>query len=118
MSAAETILAHKMKRADTFAARFRGLMLKPIFPKEYDALLLTPCNSVHTLMMRFDIDVLFLDQEGTVVRVLEKMRPSRLSPVVREARHVIELASGTVAAVGIFPGDRLLWDETGKVWKQ
>ncbi len=51
--------------ADTRAARRKGLLGRDGIE---GALLLTPARSVHTLGMRFDIDVAFLDRDGVVKR--------------------------------------------------
>jgi len=55
-----------------------------------------PCNSIHMFFMRFAIDVLFLDREGNVKRVLLNLRPWRVSPIVFGARTTVELPAGTL----------------------
>ena len=56
-----------------------------------------PCNSIHMFFMLFAIDVLFLDRDGKVKRVLLRLRPWRVSPIVFGARTVVELPAGTLA---------------------
>ena len=56
-----------------------------------------PCNSIHMFFMRFAIDVLFLDREGKVKRVLLTLKPWRVSPIVFSSRTVVELPAGTLA---------------------
>ena len=56
-----------------------------------------PCNSIHMFFMRFAIDVLFLDREGKVKRVLLTLKPWRVSPIVFGSRTVVELPAGTLA---------------------
>ena len=51
---------------------------------------------IHTFFMRFDIDVIFLDKERKVLKVIEKMKPWRLSPWVLSARSVLELGAGSL----------------------
>ena len=51
---------------------------------------------VHTFFMRFAIDVVFLDRDLKVRRVVEDLRPWRLSPWVLSAHSVLELAGGTL----------------------
>ena len=53
-----------------------------------------PCNSIHMFFMRFAIDVLFLDREGRVKKVMLRLRPWRISPIVFGARTVVELPAG------------------------
>jgi uncharacterized membrane protein (UPF0127 family) len=42
-------------------------------------LLITPCAGVHTLAMRFPLDLVFLDRGGTVVRTAAAVPPGRLA---------------------------------------
>ena len=58
-----------------------------------DGLLLRPTGSVHTCFMRFPIDVVFLDAELRVLRVVDELRPWRAAGR-RGARAVLELAPG------------------------
>lgn len=99
-------LAERVELANTFFTRLRGLMfrrrLAPV-----DALWLRPCNSVHTCWMRFRIDVIFLDRELRVVKLVENMRPFRLAAPHRHARSVLELPAHTITRTGVKIGDQL-----------
>lgn len=95
--------------ADNPYRRFRGLIGVRALPAG-TGLLLSPCNSVHSWFMRFAIDVVFLDASWRVVRVLPSLRPWRFGPLVRGARHAVELPAGTAAQAGIALGDVLAWD--------
>ncbi|RJQ12607.1 MAG: DUF192 domain-containing protein [Dehalococcoidia bacterium] len=100
------VLCHRGAVARTPIARLRGLLGRAtLSPGE--GLLLRPCNGIHTLGMRFAIDVLFLDAEGLVVRVEPSLQPGRMVPWVRGARQALELPSGVVQAAGVIPGSRL-----------
>ena len=57
------------------------------------ALLLPRCRSVHTFGMRFDLDVVFLDRAGAVLRV-ERGLPRRRQASARGARSVLETRAG------------------------
>jgi len=71
-----------------------------------EGLWIVPCPMIHTFFMKFAIDVVFLDRELSAVRVLENLRPWRLSPWVWRAHSVLELAGGTLRG-GVQAGDRL-----------
>ncbi|HID57063.1 TPA: DUF192 domain-containing protein [Candidatus Poribacteria bacterium] len=102
----DRIVGERIKVADTFWSRFLGLLgRKGISPGE--GVLLLPCSSVHTLFMRFAIDVLFLDERMKVVKVLPSLKPYRFSPIVRGAHSVLELAEGEIERIGIEVGDLL-----------
>ncbi|WP_321380396.1 DUF192 domain-containing protein [Trichococcus shcherbakoviae] len=83
------VILEDLQAADTFYARFRGLMGRPSIPKN-TGLMIKPCNSVHCFFMKFPIDVIFLDKENRVVHISENMRPGSVSPIVRKATYVIE----------------------------
>jgi len=68
------------------------------------ALVLAPCRWVHTLGMRFDIDVAYLDAEGRVIKTC-RMRRHRIGMPVRRARTVVEAEAGALARWGLRPGD-------------
>lgn len=91
--------------ADQPLRRMRGLLGRRSLPSG-EGLLLTPAPSVHTAFMRFPIDLVFLDRNLEVVRVVERLRPWRMASA-RRARLTLELATGEVAARGIEVGDTL-----------
>ena len=74
-----------------------------------------PCRSVHSLGMRYPIDVAFLDARGVVVGILEGFPPNRVGRVVRDARGALELRVGTLAATGTAPGDRLEFERADRL---
>ena len=87
------VLGNQVARADTFGRRLLGLMFRPrLGPGE--GLWIEPCNAVHTHFMRFPIDVLFLDKQGQVVRVVPAMAPWKHTPLVKGATVVLELPAG------------------------
>jgi len=61
-----------------------------------EGLWIVPCPMIHTFFMRFAIDVLFLDKEYRVRRVVENIKPWRLSPWVFSAHSVLELPGGAL----------------------
>ena len=94
------MLVADLEVARTSWSRFVGLMgRKDLAPGR--ALWIEPCNSIHMFFMRFAIDVLFLDREGRVKRVMLRLRPWRISPIVFGARTVVELPAGTFADKGL-----------------
>lgn len=84
-------------------ARGRGLLGRDGIE---GALLLSPARGVHTLGMRFSIDVAFLDADLRVLAV-RTMRPGRLGLPRPAARHVLEAEAGAMAAWGLERGARV-----------
>lgn len=70
------------------------------------ALLLTKARSVHTIGMRFPIDVAFCDADLRVLRTVTMPR-HRLGRPCRKAHCVIEAEAGTFAHWELQPGDQL-----------
>src|SRR3990172_4113917 len=72
--------------------RRRGLLgRQALHPCE--ALVLADCRSVHTVGMRFAIDVVLLDRGWRTLRVV-RMTPRRILLPRPGARHVVEVAAG------------------------
>ncbi|MDE2291181.1 MAG: DUF192 domain-containing protein [Elusimicrobia bacterium] len=88
------VVAEDVRAADDPVSRAKGLLGRDgLGPGE--GLWIVPCAMIHMLFMRFPIDVLFLDKGLRVRRVVEGLRPWRLSPWVPSARSVVELGAGT-----------------------
>ncbi|MFE7123971.1 DUF192 domain-containing protein [Streptomyces sp. NPDC057617] len=93
----------ELEIAASYGTRRRGLLGRDGID---GALLITPCNSVHSFRMRFAIDVAYLDKELTVVDV-HTLRPGRLAMPRWKARHVLEAEAGAMARWGLRPGTRV-----------
>ncbi|MFC8277755.1 DUF192 domain-containing protein [Streptomyces sp. NPDC057271] len=89
--------------AASYRARRRGLLGRDGIE---GAMLITPTNSIHTLGMRFTIDVAYLDRNLTVLAVVT-MRPGRLGMVRPRGRHVLEAEGGAMADWGLRKGVRV-----------
>ena len=84
-----------IRMADRFLTRALGLLVgQPLDVAE--GLLIAPCSSIHTLGMRYAIDVVFVDREARVLRVCADVKFGRMR-FAPSARGVLELRSGTAA---------------------
>ncbi len=102
-----TPLIDKVKRTESAWERMRGLLGRaPLQPEE--ALWIAPCNSVHSLFMGYPLDLIFLDRQLTVIKIINNLNPWRFSAAVG-AHSVVELAANTVANLNISKGSRLAW---------
>lgn len=101
------VVAERLETADTAWKRVVGLIGRKTMPPG-TGLWLEPCNGIHTLLMRFPIDVLVLDRAGTVLRVVPHLRPWRYCGPIRGARIVVELPAGTLASIPVAVGSRLI----------
>lgn len=89
--------------ADRAAARARGLLGRDSID---GALLLRPAASVHTLGMRFPIDVAYCDGDLVVLEVA-RMGCWRVGRPRRAARAVVEAEAGAFERWRLRPGDEL-----------
>ena len=89
--------------ADTRASRRKGLLGRDGVE---GTLLLVPARSVHTIGMRFPIDVAWLDAEMVVLRTARISRHRMSRPVLR-AHSVLEAEAGAFAHWGLVVGDKL-----------
>lgn len=105
----DKVLIGVARHAERWWSRLRGLLLRPPLPTDAsEALLITPCGSIHTCGMRYPIDVVFIDRQGVVVGCHESVKPGRFR-MQRKARSALELAEGGIRIHSIKPGDRLAW---------
>jgi uncharacterized membrane protein (UPF0127 family) len=99
----DTSVLASVEVAESLRARTRGLLGRDGID---GVLLLRPAKSVHTLGMRFPIDVAFCDADLTVLAVRHLAR-NRITAPVWKASCVIEAEAGTFDEWRLRPGDRL-----------
>jgi uncharacterized protein len=102
-------LLAEVRIARRFWSRFVGLLGRRSLG-EGQGLLFVPGGSIHTLGMRFAIDVIFLDAQMTVVRVSANVRPWCLALAPRGTRYVLELPAHSAAACDLVPGQAVNFD--------
>lgn len=106
-----TLVAEDVRVADGIWSRFWGLMGRRRLP-EGTGLLLMPSSSIHTAFMRFAIDVVFLDRELRVVKVVPEMKSFRVAMAFGSAHSALELNAGAAAGAQVRADDQLaLTDE-------
>lgn len=96
----------------SFWQRLGGLLVRPRLGAG-EGLLLNPCNSVHTCFMRYAIDVVYLDREGCVLKVVPALRPWRFSACPK-ATSCVELLAGEAHRLDIRLGQRLPLPAAGR----
>ena len=101
-----TVLADRVGVSATRAARAVGLLSRT-GPEPGEALWIVPSRGVHTWGMRFTIDVIALDEAGTVIDCVSNLRPWRVRLPRRGTAGVLELPAGTLAASGTLVGHQV-----------
>ena len=100
-------LGNYITLAASLPARMKGLLGK----ERLDAgkgLLIRPCKGIHTIFMKFPIDVVFLDKDNRIIALIRDFPPNRLTNVYRKATAVLELPAGTLSE-GIVIGDEIIF---------
>jgi uncharacterized protein len=87
--------------ANDRSARRRGLLKRDGLE---GALVITSCRWVHTVGMRFPLDVAYVDDKGTVVKTV-RMAKHRIGLPVHKATWVIEAEAGAFDRWGLRVGD-------------
>ena len=99
------LIADRADIADTSAKRRIGL-LRHATLQPGEGLWIAPCEAVHTIGMKFPIDVLFLDKKLKVLKIRKDMRRWRIAGSLW-AHSVLELPSGTCQQTDTAAGDEL-----------
>jgi uncharacterized protein len=102
----KTWLATKVRKADNFVTRLIGLLKRTRLGPE-EALWLMPSKGIHTIGMKFPIDIVFLSKDNIVLRLISGMVPYRISGVQLRAYSILELPNGTIKKSQTEVGDRL-----------
>ncbi len=97
-------LAENAIVAKTPLKRMVGLLSRRQF-EQGEALIIKPCNSIHTFFMHFAIDVIFVDSNNRITRTIRNMRPFRISGIYLNALFSIELPARTLEKTSTQTGD-------------
>jgi uncharacterized membrane protein (UPF0127 family) len=98
-----SVVADHVRRAGTMWARLKGLLGTTELPAGH-CLAFRRASTIHTVGMRYPIDVVFCDRDLAVLKVVSDLDPTRLA-AARGARWTFELPAG--GAAGLRRGDRL-----------
>jgi uncharacterized membrane protein (UPF0127 family) len=102
-------IACHVHMACSFRSRCMGLLHRANISDQM-GLLLVPGGSIHTLGMRFTIDVVFLSRQMRVLGLTERVPPWRVVIAPRGTARVLELAAGRIAATRLTMGTYLTVD--------
>lgn len=84
----EILLGDKVRTAGTFPPCLAGLLGTAAIA-EGEGLWIVPCRSVHTLGMRYPVDVAFLDAQGGPATGWSSKRADRLDTAGRRLLHCV-----------------------------
>ena len=103
----ESFLGLNIVRADTSLARLRGLLGRRAL-KSGDGMWLAPSQGVHTIGVLFPVDVVYLDSDDRVIKLVEHLSPFRIGPLRLKSATVLELPPHTIYGSKTRVGDQLV----------
>ncbi len=104
------IVATKVKVAQGWLERMLGLIpRKRVEPTE--GLWFDDCAVIHTIGMKAEIDVVFLDKDDRVLRTVCAVPQNKFLLACHGARSVVELGSGALHRCDVLTGDRFILEE-------
>lgn len=95
--------------ASTFLSRLVGLLAHRSLDNR-SGMLIAPCGGIHTIGMRFPIDVIFLSRRWQVLGYSDGVKPNRLRFSPKGTYAVLEIADGNRNRTGINLDDCLIFD--------
>jgi uncharacterized protein len=103
----ESFLALDVTPADTHLARLKGLLGR-LKLKSGEGVWVTPSQGIHTIGMRFAIDLIYLDADCRVIETIESFGTCRIGPLRMNCASVLELPTRTIYCSHTQVGDKLL----------
>lgn len=92
--------------ARSFFSRACGLLFRKKLTHT-QCLLITPCHSVHTIGMRYNIDIVFIDAFGYITNIYYDVKPFRVVSDSMTACSVLEFLGGTLEQFHLKKNDHL-----------
>lgn len=99
------LVGSAIQRADSPWLRMRGLLGRAGLDAG-TGMRFEPASSLHMWFMRFPIDVIYVDRDERVVKLVSELKPWRVS-AARGAKIAYEVPAGTIAETDITVGDQL-----------
>jgi len=106
-------IASEIELADSAWKRSKGLLGHSSLRSE-GGMRFEPASSLHMMFMRFSIDVIYVDRDERVVKLIRNFKPWRFS-WAWGARTAYELPVGSIDHAGVAVGDLLELRANGRV---
>lgn len=100
------VLLERVRMAVGLWQQLVGLIGAPELAED-EGLLIPHCSAIHTFGLRQRIDALYLDREGSLLRIDRSVRPWTACWPARGARSVLELRAGGAERLGLAAGETL-----------
>ena len=101
-----SIVVERLKIARNLFERFRGLIGSPPLG-EREGLLIPYCKGIHTIGMRYPLNVIYLDRDGKVLKLIDSLPPNSIGHIILHSHSVLELPVGAIRRSGTRTRDTL-----------
>jgi len=79
-------------------------------------LLITPCRSVHTIGMLYNIDIVFIDAFGYITDIYYNIKPFKVITASVHACSVVEFLGGTLEQLDLSKNNHLFINEKVSIY--
>ena len=105
-----TVVGGTIEVVETAAQKVKGLLGRDGL-EEGHGLLFKGAGSLHTLFMRFPIDIIYTNKQGKVTKTAKAVRPYKLVAAPLRCYYAVELPVGAITASNTQVGDYLDFDD-------
>jgi uncharacterized protein len=106
------VIVPNLQVVTTLWKRSIGLIGKKSLEATY-GMWIAPCGSIHTCLMKFAIDVAFVNEKGEVAHIIRDLKPWRIGAAPAKTNAALELPAGAADRIGLKIGSRLLVAKSG-----
>lgn len=101
------VLGENIRPAISYWQRLKGYMFFKKPPQNFDGIYFPRSNWIHNSFVRFSLDVIFIDKNNIIIKIIRNFRPWSISTIYFKAAHTIEFPTGRVPG-NISVGDSLV----------
>ena len=101
-----TVVGETIEVAETAVQKVKGLLGRDCL-EDGQGLLFKGAGSLHTLFMRFPIDIIYANKQGKVLKAAKAVRPFKVAAAPLRGYYAIELPVGAINASNTQVGDLL-----------
>jgi uncharacterized membrane protein (UPF0127 family) len=93
--------------AQGYIVRLRGMLGRSFATTNFDAMVFSNCNCIHTMFMQSHIDVIFVRRDNVVSKICVALPPWKLWAREADAFTILELPVGVITNTNTHIGDVL-----------
>jgi hypothetical protein len=109
-SARGTTIGETIEVAASASQKVKGLLGRECL-EDGQGLLFKGAGSLHTMFMRFPIDIIYADKHGKVVKIAKAVNPFKLVAAPLRCYYALELPAGAIDDSKTQVGDHLSFEE-------